>query len=198
MYEIHIIIKSNLRIKKDLEVIELIKDKLEEKMVKKRKKKEKDIKGKKKSTQENMNECNIEDIIKTGDFDKTLLSGFMKGFLKIIVLWIITKERIHGYEIIKKMKVKHEESEEINFRGPGPNKIYPILHELEKKELIRGDWELQGKRKLKYYEATEKGMNTIDIIRVKPHKDVPPIIKEFWQEVISPKEKISSKKDINE
>lgn len=152
---------------------------------------EEKTKKKKKSTQEDMNKCDIDDILKEGDFDKTLLSGFMKGFLKIIVLWIITKERIHGYEIIKKMKVKHEELEEINFRGPGPNKIYPILHELEKKELIMGDWELQGKRKLKYYESTEKGRNTIDIIRIKPHKDVPPIIKEFWQEVISPE------KDIN-
>lgn len=151
---------------------------------------EEKIREKKKSTQEDMDKCDIDDILKAGDFDKTLLSGFMNGFLKIIVLWIITKERIHGYEIIKKMKVKHEELEEINFRGPGSNKIYPILHELEKKELIRGDWELQGKRKLKYYEATEKGMNTIDIIRVKPHKDVPPVIKEFWQDVISSKKKI--------
>lgn len=161
-------------------------------MIKKKRKIEKKIKSKKKNTKEDMKKCDIEDILKTGNFDKTILSAFMNGFLKIIVLWIITTERIHGYEIIKKMKIDHEELEEINFRGPGPNKIYPILHELEKKELIRGDWEFQGKRRLKYYEATEKGMNTIDIIRVKPHKDIPPIIKKFWKEVIS------SEKDTNE
>lgn len=130
-------------------------------------------------------ECNIESLLKVENFDKTLLSSLMKGFLKIIILWIITKERIHGYEIIKKMKEGIDSKNDSGFKGPGPNKIYPILHDLEKKELIKGNWELQGKRKVRYYEATEKGRNTIEIIRKKPHKDVPPIIKEFWRDVVS-------------
>lgn len=126
-----------------------------------------------------------EDFPVLGEFDKTLILGVMKGFLKIIVLWIITKERIHGYEIIKKMK-EGNTTKKLKFKGPGPNKIYPILHELEKKGLIKGDWEFQGKRKLKFYEATEKGVNTIELIKKKPHRDVPPILKEFWRDVIVP------------
>ena len=124
-------------------------------------------------------------ILKDGNFDKTLISALMKGFLKIIILWIITKGRIHGYEIIKKMKEGLEDKNDLELQGPGPNKIYPILHELEKKELIKGDWELQGKRKVKYYEATDKGINTIEIIRKKPHKNVPPTIREFWMDVMT-------------
>ncbi len=128
----------------------------------------------------------VDCILETGDFDKTLITSLMKGFLKIMILWIITKKRIHGYEIIKKMKEEDECNKEHNFdfEGPGSNKIYPILHELEKKKLIIGDWELQGKRKVKYYEATNKGINTIEIIRKKPHKNVPPIIREFWMDVM--------------
>jgi len=130
-------------------------------------------------------ECDIEGILELGNFDKTLLSNLMKGFLKIIILWIITKGRIHGYEIIKKMKEGIDSENDLEFQGPGPNKIYPILHDLEKKGLIKGNWDLQGKRKVKHYEATEKGLNTIEIIRKKPHKNLPPIIKEFWKDLIT-------------
>ena len=118
------------------------------------------------------------------NYDDYFLKNIMKGFLKLMILWIISKERIHGYEIIKKMKETGNEEND-QFRGPGPNKIYPILHELEKKELIKGDWELHGKRKVKYYEATDKGINTLEMVKKRPHKNVPPIVKEFWREVIS-------------
>lgn len=148
-------------------------------------KKEKIKKNIKNKKEERCEPWDIDCIIKVGDFDRGLLTNLMKGFLKIMILWIITKERIHGYEIIKKMKEGMESKNEIGFQGPGPNKIYPILHELEKKELIKGDWELQGKRKVKYYEATTKGINTIEVIKKKPHKNVPPIIREFWREVMS-------------
>jgi PadR family transcriptional regulator len=151
------------------------------------KKNEKLIKKKKsiKKIGKKSEQWNVDCTMKVNNFDKSLLSSLMKGFLKIIILWIITKERIHGYEIIKKMKEKVEnESGDFELKGPGPNKIYPILHELEDKGLIIGDWESQGKRKIKFYEATEKGMNTIEIIRKKPHKDVPPILLEFWKDVM--------------
>jgi len=129
--------------------------------------------------------CGIDDILENGNFDKTLLSNLMKGFLKIMILWIITKEKIHGYEIIKKMREGMEIPNDLEFQGPGSNKIYPILHELEKKELIKGNWELQGKRKVKYYEATDRGLNTIEVMRNKPHKNFPPIIRGFWKDVMS-------------
>jgi len=154
------------------------------KLVKKKDYEEKKDKNSQKQEKIESCECDIEDILKAGNFDKTLLSNLMKGFLKIIILWIITKGRIHGYEIIKRMKEGIGPKNDLEFQGPGPNKIYPILHELEKKELIKGDWELQGKRKVKYYEATNKGLNTIEVIRKKPHKNLPPIIREFWKDLI--------------
>ncbi|MDR2966664.1 MAG: PadR family transcriptional regulator [Methanobacteriaceae archaeon] len=119
------------------------------------------------------------------DYDVPIIVSLMNGFLKLIILWIISKERIHGYEIIKKMKEGLDEDiRNKGFVGPGSNRIYPILQELEKKGLIEGDLELQGKRKVKYYEITEKGKNTINVIRKKPKKNIPPIIKDFWEDVI--------------
>ncbi len=119
------------------------------------------------------------------DYDETIIIGLMRSFLKIIILWIISKERIHGYEIIKKMKEGVDDDiKKKGFVEPGPNRIYPILQELEKKKLIEGDWELQGKRKVKYYEITQKGINTIEIIRKKPKNNVPLILKEFWRDII--------------
>jgi len=118
------------------------------------------------------------------DYDMSIIVNLMNGFLKLIILWIISKERIHGYEIIKKMKEGLDEDiKRKGFVGPGSNRIYPILQELEKKGLIEGNLELQGRRKVKYYEITKKGENTIDIIRKKPN-DIPPIIKDFWEDVI--------------
>ena len=155
------------------------------KLVKKKIENKEKVKKNQKQEKIESNERDVNYILKDGNFDKTVLSNVMKGFLKIIILWIITKGRIHGYEIIKKMKEGIGSENDLEFQEPGPNKIYPILHELEKKELITGDWELQGKRKVKYYEATNKGLNTIEIIRKKPHKNLPPIIKEFWKDLIT-------------
>jgi DNA-binding PadR family transcriptional regulator len=119
------------------------------------------------------------------DYDMSIIVNLMNGFLKLIILWIISKERIHGYEIIKKMKKGIDENiKKKGFTGPGSNRIYPILQELEKKGLIEGNLELQGKRKVKYYKITEKGENTIDVIRKKPKKSIPPIIRDFWEDVV--------------
>ncbi|MCL2157365.1 MAG: PadR family transcriptional regulator [Methanobrevibacter sp.] len=129
--------------------------------------------------------CKKDHHLGDSDYDVPLIVNLMNGFLKLIILWIISKERIHGYEIIKKIKKGHNEDiKKKGFLGPGSNRIYPILQELEKKGLIEGDMELQGKRKVKYYEITEKGKNTIDIIRKKPKNNLPPIIKDFWEDVI--------------
>jgi len=44
---------------------------------------------------------------------------------------------------------------------PSTSKIYPVLHDLEKNGLIKGSWEHQGKRKVKYYVITDEGKNFI-------------------------------------
>jgi DNA-binding PadR family transcriptional regulator len=49
---------------------------------------------------------------------------------------------------------------------PSASKIYPVLHDLEKNGLVKGSWEHQGKRKVKYYEITDEGKETLSRFRV--------------------------------
>lgn len=140
-----------------------------------------------------------------GEYDDTILKGFSRGFIKIIVLWVLTKQRSHGYEIMSNLHTKcknncNDNGNSINKNvksenksakqrdiAPGPNRIYPILHELEKKDLIEGTWGTQGKRRIKYYEATQKGHNTIARLKLNFEHEAPDFVKEFWHDVIGKK-----------
>jgi len=112
-------------------------------------------------------------------YDKTLVKNIMRGFSRTIILWLIYKKRQHGYEIMTKLNEYSGKK-----HAPGPGMIYPILHELEDKKLIKGIWESHGKRKVKYYEITEEGKKTL--FRIK--KLFGNLMNEFWGD-ISPKGK---------
>jgi DNA-binding PadR family transcriptional regulator len=151
------------------------------------------------------------------EFDKKMINNdfhkmFKKKMITFLILWIITKERTYGYDLIKKLNESSEsdnEFDEINneinkrnnsknknnqerdddFKSDhtkksfGSNRIYPILKILEEKDLIEGTWEMKGNRKIKYYEATEKGRMTIKNLK-NMKSDVPPVFKEFMKEMI--------------
>lgn len=93
--------------------------------------------------------------------ERKMIRGFMRGFGKIIILWLISKDRQHGYEIMTHL---HEASP-LNNKMPSTSMIYPVLHKLEKKGLIKGTWEHHGKRKVKYYEITPEGEKSLNRIR---------------------------------
>lgn len=106
-------------------------------------------------------------------YDRKLIRGFMRGFGKTLILWHISKKRQHGYEIMTGFQKITE-----NKNMPGPSMVYPILHELEKRGLIKGTWEAQGKRKIKYYEITDEGKKTLSRIQ----KVIKAIIIKFWED----------------
>ena len=100
------------------------------------------------------------DIKKMSKHERKMIRGFMRGFGKIIILWLISKKRQHGYEIMTQL---HQAST-IN-KMPSTSMIYPVLHGLEKKGMIKGTWEYHGKRKVKYYEITREGEESLERIR---------------------------------
>lgn len=100
------------------------------------------------------------DIKKMAPHEKKMIRGFMRGFGKIIILWLISKKRQHGYEIMTQL---HQAST-IN-KMPSTSMIYPVLHGLERKGMIKGTWEYHGKRKVKYYEITKEGKKSLERIR---------------------------------
>lgn len=93
--------------------------------------------------------------------DKKMIKGFMRGFGKIIILWLISKKRQHGYEIMTQLHA----ASPLDGKMPSASVIYPVLHGLEKKGLINGTWEHHGKRKVKYYEITKDGEESLNRIR---------------------------------
>ena len=90
-------------------------------------------------------------------YERKLIKGLMKGFSNIMILWLINKKRMHGYEIMTELN----NSNPYENKMPSTSKIYPVLHDLEKNGLIKGSWEHQGKRKVKYYVITDEGKNFI-------------------------------------
>ncbi|BDR72021.1 PadR family transcriptional regulator [Clostridium tetani] len=83
------------------------------------------------------------------DIDKELL----KGSTQTLVLTLIQKQPMYGYEIIKKLEEKS--SGIFNFKE---GTLYPILHGLEARGIIESLW-VKGDngRNRKYYRITKKG-----------------------------------------
>lgn len=70
-----------------------------------------------------------------------------------MILAILEEEDSYGYAIIK--KVKRLSDNEIQWTD---GMLYPVLHRLEKQNLITSYWEKSSSgRKRKYYSLTEKG-----------------------------------------
>ena len=81
-------------------------------------------------------------------FEKKVKVRGIKAFLDFIVASILLKENCGGYEILAKI---HENLGLLL----SPGVLYPTLHEMEKKELIKV--EKVGRKKV--FSITEKGVN---------------------------------------
>lgn len=82
----------------------------------------------------------------------------LKGSTGMVVLRLLEKEDLYGYMMMKRLD---EKSKSIFKLGEGT--LYPILHSLEKEQLIESYWEKSSSaRKRKYYRITEKGLHTLN------------------------------------
>jgi len=73
-----------------------------------------------------------------------------KGYLKLLTLFTLTKEPLHGYQIIKRIK-----EYTLGVIAPTAGALYPTLKELEGKGLVRGEWKPEERKKIYY--ITEEG-----------------------------------------
>jgi PadR family transcriptional regulator PadR len=82
-------------------------------------------------------------------FDRELL----KGNTGTVVLAILAQGPLHGYQIAKQMRAQSDEALVL-----GQGVLYPILHRLEDRGLIRGEWEQStGTPSRKRYAITPRG-----------------------------------------
>lgn len=73
---------------------------------------------------------------KSNEFKESIVKEVKSGFLKLVILKILHEESLHGYAIIKKIKIttKHKWT-------PSSGSIYPALKILEKHRLLKSTLE---------------------------------------------------------
>ena len=76
----------------------------------------------------------------------------LKGSTNLLVLSLLEKENLYGYQMIKKLREKSEEIFEFQ-----EGTLYPIFHQLEEKNYISSYWDETGAKKRKYYAITKEG-----------------------------------------
>ncbi|MCX8196973.1 MAG: PadR family transcriptional regulator [Candidatus Micrarchaeota archaeon] len=72
----------------------------------------------------------------------------------LFLLWLISKKRLHGYEMIKLL-------EKEGIGSMGASRLYPMLNQMLKRGWIRQVETKIGKRKRKAYEITSDGSKTL-------------------------------------
>ena len=111
-----------------------------------------------------MNDYN-ENVLKTKN---QLLKHFTNGFAHNLILWIISKETIHGYGIMKRLDDFFGYDED--FKNTS-SKIYPLLRKMEHNGLIIGEWGVnENNKRVKYYTITDDGLTVLYLCREKFEK----------------------------
>lgn len=80
-----------------------------------------------------------------------------KGYIRIIILTLLSKKPYHGYDIMKEVKERTEGH--LRFTS-GP--IYRNLQDLEKSKYVQGNWDDQTGRRKKIYIITEAGKAVLE------------------------------------
>ncbi len=92
------------------------------------------------------------------DTEKDLVKSTIRGFSRSIILWLVTQKPMSGYAIVKEMK-------RLTGQRFHSGVIYPLLYELEQKNMVTGKWIENGRRRIKRYSATKKGTEMLNHLR---------------------------------
>ena len=81
-----------------------------------------------------------------------------KGSTGMLVLSVISRGEMYGYQIIKTVEMMSENVFQMN-----EGTLYPILHSLEKEDYLTSRWveSEENGRKRKYYKITDKGLREL-------------------------------------
>jgi PadR family transcriptional regulator PadR len=82
------------------------------------------------------------------EIDRELL----KGSISLLLLNLLSRGEMYGYEMLQAAAVRSANAFELE------GTLYPALHQLEKKGLVRSEWRTgDNGRERKYYSLTTKG-----------------------------------------
>ena len=95
---------------------------------------------------------------KFGESHKKVFKNFSNGIIHNLILWIISKEDIHGYGIMKRLNEFFNFGDSKCDINVNSSKIYPILSKMENNGFIVGEWKInENNKRVKYYSITEDG-----------------------------------------
>ena len=80
----------------------------------------------------------------------------IKGSTSMLVMSVLKNKDLYGYKIIKEIETLSD-----NVFSLKEGTLYPILHALEKENLLESYWDDTDGRKKKYYHLTAKGQKQI-------------------------------------
>jgi PadR family transcriptional regulator PadR len=81
--------------------------------------------------------------------------AFLNGVPELLILHLLFRRPVHGYELVQAIKATDQEFEF------GEGCIYPILHRLEAQGLLRGSREVVSGRSRVVYRMTPKGQKQL-------------------------------------
>jgi DNA-binding PadR family transcriptional regulator len=113
------------------------------------------------------------------------LKETQKGYIRIAVLILLDKKPHHGYDLMKALDKRTN-----GFWKPTAGGMYPILHDLEKFECIKGEWDLGAKRVRKNYVITLEGKRVLEHIMSKENRlaiTMHELLKEYMKDMLSGK-----------
>ena len=76
-----------------------------------------------------------------------------RGAVTLAILALLSKCRAYGYEVVKLL------DEKMSFLALEQGTVYPLLRRLEKRELLKSEWDYEDPTKpKKYYTVTQEGL----------------------------------------
>ena len=76
-----------------------------------------------------------------------------RGAVTLAILALLSKKRAYGYEAVKLL------DEKMSFLALEQGTVYPLLRRLEKRELLKSEWDYEDPTKpKKYYTVTQEGL----------------------------------------
>jgi PadR family transcriptional regulator PadR len=81
-----------------------------------------------------------------------------RGSIQLLVLSLLTEEPMYGYQIAKELKRRSE-----GYFDFKEGTLYPLLHRMEKEDLVKGEWQVVEKGpSRKYYSITQEGRRVLE------------------------------------
>ncbi|MEW5937739.1 MAG: helix-turn-helix transcriptional regulator [Candidatus Thermoplasmatota archaeon] len=84
-------------------------------------------------------------------------SELRKGSIQLCILALLRRTPKYGFQILKEMREMSE-----GYLDLKEGTLYPALHRLEKRGLLRSEWVIEDEKPRRYYSLTPRGRSALE------------------------------------